>query len=185
MEGWGPCPLTAVTSNTGAITQLYPSWNRYVTDAATTGAPSSGFGGGGQTAYNRTAGDALPIAAGGLLLRPMGGRLGQVSVETDSTDGGIVQLFDLNGLDDGVDVSSLTAITNAQYTTLFNLGRAKLIFEQNVAAAPGAQIIWAWSQGFLRGLAARFIAASGTCVLNIIAEGGYQWINVAGTYSGG
>lgn len=164
MEGYGKIQLTATTS-TGNVTQLYPQWIQY----------SPGV----------TAGAALPVAAGGIVRRPMGGRIGQVAIETDGTNGGVIQLFDINGLDGGADVSSDTVITNTELTTLLTAGKAKQIFEQNIAAAPGATIVWTWTQAFQRGLGARFVAATGICYVNIIGEGGFQFYTTAGVYAGG
>lgn len=147
MEGWGGINLTAVTS-TGNLTQLYPNWL----------AP----------------GDALPILTNGTLRAPKGGRLGQVSIQTDNADGGTIELWDLTGLDVPRDVSSLTVITNADLIYLQGLGKAKLIWSQNFAAAPASPAPWSLAMGFMKGLAARFIASAGTCNLNIIAEGGYD-----------
>src|SRR5438270_610798 len=99
MEGWGGIALTAGLA-TGNLTQIYPN--------------------------SVVAGDALPIAAGGKLLAPGGGRIGQVSIMTDATNGGTIELWDCSGLYVPVDVSSLTVITDAQLTTLKNKQRAKL-----------------------------------------------------------
>lgn len=164
MEGWGRVQLAAATA-TGNVTQIYPQWIQY--------APGT------------TAGAAIPVAAGGLVRRPAGGKYGQIAVESDGTNGGVIQLFDINGLDALADVSSLNVITNTQLTTLIAAGKAKQIFEQNVAASPGAPIVWNWSQGFLRGLGARFVAAAGVCYLNVIGEGGFQFYITGGVYSGG
>lgn len=165
MEGWGRVQLSAANASTGDVTQLYPQWIQY----------SPGV----------TTGDALPIAPGGLLRRPSGGRIGQIAIETDGTNGGIIQIFDISGLDAGADVSSATVITSTQLGVLIADGRAKQIFEQNIAAAPGATIVWTWTQGFLRGLGARFVAASGVCYVNVIGEGGFQFLTTAGEYLGG
>jgi hypothetical protein len=164
MELWGPVPLAAATS-TGNVTQLYPAW----------AASSPGV----------SAGAAIPIAPGGILRMPQGGRVGQIVLETDGTDGGVIQLFDVSGLDALADVSSATVITNTQLTTLIANGLAKQIWEQNFAASPGAALVWAWSHGFLRGLGARMVATGGTCKLNITAEGGFCYRVMGGGYAGG
>lgn len=130
-------------------------------------------------------GVAIPTTAGQLYRRPAGGQFGQISVETDQTDGGVIQLFDINGLDVGADVSNGEFITNAQLLTGTNNNFAKLIWEQNFASSPGATLVWNWSQGFLRGLAARFVGSAGTCKLNVIGDGGFQYLISAGVYSGG
>lgn len=146
MEGWGKLAL-AGGGATGNLTQLYPA--------------------------TATAGDALPIAAMGVLRKPCGGRIGQVSIMTDGVNGGTVELWDLSGLDVPCDVSSLAAITDAQLTTLKALGKAKLLWSQNFGATPADPAAWSLAEGFMRGLAARNVGAAGTCYLNLIVEGGY------------
>lgn len=146
MEGWGGIPLAFVAA-TGDLTQLYPNFV--------------------------SAGDALPVAANGTLRAPGGGRIGQVSVQTDGTNGGYIELWDVNGLDIPADVSSLTVITNAQLVALQARGLAKLMWSQNFAALPAAPAPWALAMGFMRGLAARFVAGAGACNINVIVEGGY------------
>lgn len=148
MEGWGGIPLVGVAA-AGNLTQLYPNFV--------------------------TPGDALPIAPGGTLLSPKGGKVGQVSIQTDGTNGGYVELWDLSGLYVPVDVSSLKVVTNANLVALQAKGRAKLIWSQNFAAMPAAPVAWALAMGFMWGLAARFVqpAVGAYCNVNIIAEGGY------------
>lgn len=146
MQGWGKVQLTGGTS-TGPLTQLYPA--------------------------ELPAGDALPIAQMGTLRRPQGGRLGQISIMTDGVNGGTVELWDMTGLDYPADVSSATAITNAQLVALQARGKARLVWSQNFGATPADPAPWALAQGFMRGLAARYIG-TGTCYLNLIAEGGYD-----------
>lgn len=147
MEGWGGITLTATTSS-GNLTQLYPNW--------------------------LAAGNALPIAPGGTLRQPRGGRIGQVSIQTDNADGGTIELWDITGIDYPADVSSGNTITNAQLLTLKTLGKAKLVWSQNFAANPASPAPWSLAMGFMKGLAARFIASAGSCNLNLIVEGGYD-----------
>ena len=158
MEGWGAIPLNYVAA-TGNLTQLYPNW--------ITGT-----------------GSALPISPGGTLLAPKGGRIGQISIKTDGTNGGYVELWDLTGLDVPVDVSSLTTITNTNLVYLQGLNKAKLMWSQNFAASPADPAPWSLAMGFMRGLAARFVGNAGSCALNIIAEGGYDLRLVACGYAG-
>lgn len=146
MEGWGKIALAAGGA-TANLVQLFPA--------------------------SAPAGDALPVAAMGTLRKPQSGRLGQVSIMTDGANGGTVELWDLSGLDAGVDVSSAAAITDAQLTTLKNAGKAKLLWSQNFGATPADPAAWALAMGFMRGLAARNVGAAGACYLNLIAEGGY------------
>ena len=46
------------------------------------------------------------------------GAVVSLQVETDGTNGGIIQLWDINGLDIGANVSFLDVITNAQLVGL-------------------------------------------------------------------
>lgn len=145
-EAWSGISLTQGGS-TGDLTQLYPTW-------ATVGINPA-------TATN-----------GQLIRRPVGGSLETLQVETDGTNGGIIQIWDLTGLDIGADVSSGTTVTNAQLVLLQAAGKAKLIYEQNFVAsavtpAPGAAF-----RHFQKGLAARAIG-SGTVKLNLVVEGGF------------
>ncbi len=146
MEGWGGLSLPVVTA-TGNLTQLYPNF-----------AP---------------AGAALPVPPGGVLRRPQGGRVGQMSIQSDGMNGGVIEVWDISGLDAVADVSSGTTITNAQLVSLKALGKAKLLWSQNFAGTPTIPAAGSLAFGFLRGLAARFVGTTGAMSLNIIAEGGY------------
>lgn len=147
MEGWSGISLTAVTS-TGNLTQVYPTW-----------APT---------------GTAKASATNGQQIKgPCEGILYQVQVKTDGTNGGTIELWDANGDDAGADVSSATTVTNAQLTTLQSMGLAKLIYSQNFQAAPTTPF-GIGSRAFQRGLLARFVAASGTCELNLSVQGGFR-----------
>lgn len=147
MEGWSGISLSAVTS-TGNLTQLYPTW-----------APT---------------GIAKASATNGQQIKtPCEGILHQVQVKTDGTNGGTIEIWDLNGDDAGADVSSATTVTNAQLTTLQSMGLAKLIYSQNFQAAPTTPFGTGF-RPFQRGLAARFVAASGSCDLNLVVGGGFR-----------
>lgn len=148
MEGW-VCPLTFALS-TGNITQLYPAW--------------------------AAAGDAYPGSSGDSIRQPTEGQVFSLQIQTDGTNGGTLELWDINGLDAGVDVSSLTAITNAQKNTLVTLGKAKLIYSQNFLATPETPINMGY-KSFQHGLAARFIGSAGLCTLNLVVNGGYRYVD--------
>ncbi len=163
-EGW-VCPLTAVAA-TGDVTQLYPAW------------VSAGVAKAGST-------------SGQLIRRPLQGALHSIQVENDGTNGGTLQIYDIDGGQNGADVSSATAITNAQLSAAITAGRAKLIFEQTFSGTAGAQIVNAPGvyRAFLKGLAARFSnaaggggSAQGTCTLNLVVGGGYFKVESRGGY---
>ena len=157
MQAWGKLVVgfTAAAGN-GNLTQLYPAWDQ-------------------GAAAGQAKGDALPIAPGGTLRTPMGGRVGQLSFQSDGTNGGIVELWDINGLDFPADVSSSDQITNAQLIALQARGKAQLLGSYNIAGSPTVPAVGSLAFGFMRGLAARFLATAGQVNLNIIAEGGIQY----------
>lgn len=145
MERW-VCALTGVANN-GVVTQLYP--------------------------VNCTVGTNPATATNGQLIRgPVEGTLYSMQVETDGTNAGTIQLFDISGLELGVDVSSATAMTDAVVAAAITAGKAKLIYEQNFVAAPTTPIGIGYAS-FQKGLAARLVSA-GSCSLNLTVSGGYR-----------
>jgi hypothetical protein len=147
MEGW-VVELTGVGA-TGDVTQLYPAW------AAAGAVPGSA-----------TLGDQIR--------QPIEGQITNLQIRTDGTNGGIIELYDINGADAGADVSSLTAITDAQLDAAIAAGTAKLIYTQNFISSPETPINMGW-KGFSKGLAARNVG-SGLCYLNMVVNGGYRYI---------
>jgi hypothetical protein len=131
----------------GNLTQLFPPW-------MPTGVNST-------TAVN-----------GDLLRKPTGGKLGSIQIATDNTNGGTIEIWDLNGEMAGVNVSSATTITNAQLTALQALGKAKLLYSQNFTSTAGAATPAAVNRIFSMGLAARFVGSAGACSLNLVVQGG-------------
>ncbi len=150
MEAWGGIELDQVAAN-GNLTQLYPLY--------------------------AAAGAALPAANLATIRKPQGGRVGNASIQTDAVSGGYVEIWDINGIVAGADVSSLTVITNAQLVAMEALGWAKLLWSQNFAATPSAPAPWSLSFGFMKGLAARYVQATGgaKCWLNLSVEGGFSY----------
>lgn len=85
------------------------------------------------------AGVAPATAVRGELIRhAREGLIHSITIYPDGTNGGILQVYDINGADAGADVSSATAITNAQLTSLMTRGLAKLIFEIEFAGTVGS-----------------------------------------------
>ena len=93
-----------------------------------------------------------------------------MQVETDGTNPGTIELWDISGIEIGVDVSSAAALTAAQVSAAITAGKAKKIYEQNFTAAPTTPIGIGYAS-FQKGLAARLIS-SGTCTLNLVVSGG-------------
>jgi len=158
-QGW-VCPLTAVTA-TGNVTQLYPA--------------------------NCTAGVAKAGSTNGQQIRrPLQGALHSIQVEADGTNGGIIQIYDIDGGQWGADVSSATAITNTQLNAAIAAGKAALIFEQQFAGTTGSGPVNAPGvyREFLHGLAARMVmdTPTGGCKLNLVVGGGYMKVDSKGGY---
>ncbi len=146
-------PLTGVADTTGIVTQCYPAW--------------------------LSAGVNPAIATNGQIIRkPMQGALHSIQVETDGSHGGTIQIYDISGIDLGVDVSSATAITATVLNAAVTAGTAKLIFENNFSGTAGSGVVNAAGiyRSFMKGLAARFIVdgGTGTCKLNLVVSGGFQ-----------
>lgn len=151
--------LTAVKNDgTGAIVQLFPQYC--------------------PTGVNPFANHS----AGSQIRRPVEGELLNVQIQSDGTNGGVIEMWDINGLDGGIDVSSATAITAAQLASLISRGLARLIYTQNFAGASGATNPTIVGKVFARGLAARFSNSgpTGSCTLNLTVKGGYELVDSAG-----
>lgn len=146
-EGWA-IDLTAVAAN-GNCSQLYPVWA------------------GAETALaSATTGDTIRT--------PRGGTCSGLQVKTDGVNAGTIEIWDYNGQEDGIDVSSAATITNAQIAAAVAAGKAKLAHVVNFIASPETPINVPPFH-FLKGLVARFsnTGITGTCTLNLKVEGGY------------
>lgn len=150
-EGW-VCSLTAVASN-GNVTQLYPAWCSVGTARST----------------------ATPAQE---VREPTSGEMTGLQVKTDDTNGGLIELWDVSGVDCGAEVSSAATITNAQLAAAITAGTAKLIYSQNFVGSGVTPPSMGYIR-FLKGLAARFSNSgpTGTCSLNIKVSGGYRKIH--------
>ncbi len=144
--------LTAVAATTGDVTQLYPTWCSAGVNPA--------------TATNAQ-----------LIRRPMAGAMHSIQVKPDGGNGGTLEIFDINGLELGVDVSSAAVITAAVLDAAITAGKAKLIFNQSFPGTIGSGIVNAPGifRAFMHGLAARFSNAgpTGICTLNLVCDFGY------------
>lgn len=152
-DAWSGISLSAVTS-TGNLTQLYPTW---VSAGLTT------------------------TTAGSLRRHPCEGQLYSIQVKPDGTNGGIIEIWDLNGDDVGANVNTATTITNAELVTAQGLNLARLIYSQNFSGTVGAATTGTGFRPFQRGLAARFVAGAGSCELNLAVDGGQRKLEICGT----
>ncbi len=159
-EAW-VVPLTVADATTGVVTQLYPAWV--------------------------PAGVAKAGSTNGQQIRcTYQGALHSIQVEPNGTDGGKIEIYDIDGADFGADVSSGTAITAAQLAVAIAANKAKLIYEQTFSGTVGSGPINAAGifRAFMHGLAARFSNddVAGTCKLNLVVEGGYRYTDSKGGY---
>ncbi len=153
-------PLTAVAA-TGNVTQLYPAF----VSAGVAKAGSSN---------------------GQLIRRPLQGAMHSVQIEPNGSDGGLIEIWDIDGGDVGADVSSATVITNTELGTLITAGKAKKIWEQQFAGTVGSGPVNASGifRAFMHGLAARFSNSgpTGACTLNMVCSGGFEKVESRGGY---
>ncbi len=150
MDRW--VVTTSLVSSTGDVQQLYPNY-------APTGTAPSG---------------ATPADE---VRHPTEGQLIALQVASDGTNGGTLELYDINGIDLGIDVSSGTTITNTQLTTALAANKAKLILKQNFAGSGLTPWAAVGPASFMKGLAARAVGVTGTCDLNLVVHGGYRYLN--------
>lgn len=148
MTPWADIALSAVADTTGILTQLYPA--------------SCTAGTGAQT-------------LGNLIRKPSEGFLTNLQVEPDGTNGGEIEIWDINGADGGADVNTSTVITAAQLAAAIALGKARILYSQKFSGSSGSRLAIAHGVPFMHGLAGRYInaGATGTCELNITADGGF------------
>lgn len=148
MEAWSGISLSAVTA-TGNLKQLYPTW------------VSAGVAPGSAT-------------TGQQIRTPCDGQLLSIQIKTDGTNGGVIEIWDVNGHDGGADVSSSDVITDTQLDALAALGLAKLIYSQNFDGSATTPPPGHGPRSFSRGLAARMVGSAGACELNLVVNGGFR-----------
>lgn len=151
MERW-VCPLTVVAAN-GNVTQLYPAWAQAGSNPASATVDQQ-------------------------VRQPCEGKLFSLQCLTDGVNTYTLELYDISGIEIGVDVSSSTVITDAQLDAAIAAGKAKLIFNQLIAGSGLTPIAPVGPAGFMKGLAARAWNAgvTGTCSINLGIEGGFRYI---------
>lgn len=156
-EGW-VIEVTAVAAD-GNVTQLYPAW------------VSAGI-------------NPASATAGQTIRSPMQGALHSIQIQPNGTDGGTLEIYDISGIELGIDVSSATTITDTQLDAAITAGQAKLIWTQKFAGTVGSGPVNASGifRSFMKGLAARFWNAgpTGVCTLDLVVDGGYRKTTKAG-----
>lgn len=150
MDRW--CTDLTIVSATGSVTQLYP-------DYAPTGV------------------DPATATVSQQVRMPCEGQLISLQVASDGTNAATLQLFDISGHDLGINVSSSTTITDTQLDAAIASGKARRILEQNFAGSGLTPWAPVGPAQFVKGLAARAVGVTGTCILNMVVHGGYRLLN--------
>ena len=157
MEAWAPITVNKVNDANGDLTALFPA--------------------GATTESGTTKGSLRRKSTAGCLYR--------VEVFTSDAAGGLIEIWDIDGLSEGAsnNTSTGTALTKAFKDSKVTLGQAKLIWTQAFKGDAGTRAaIFQSHVPFLRGLAARYINSAGTSVtLSIVADGGYMKTTICGS----
>lgn len=158
MEAWAPVTLAKVDSDSGDLTALFP--------------PSCSSEAGATT-------------QGSLRRRQTSGTLYRIEVYASDSAGGVIELWDIDGLTEGAsnNISTGTAMTNAFKNSKAALGQAKMIWTQSFSGDTGDAVVYFKNPvPIMRGLAARYINESGTaCTLSIVADGCYLKTTICGS----
>jgi hypothetical protein len=117
---------------------------------------------------------AWPPAATGLVRRPTAGKLENITVSTDGTNGGIFQIWDVCGLDRGAsnNVNDQLTLTDA-----FINANGRKLWEIRLTgnAEQDYQLLMAIDHiEFYQGLAVRFIASAGLVTVTPMCEAGFM-----------
>jgi len=151
----------SIVADDGALFQVYPDYAPVGVDPAT--------------------------ATNGQQMRePTSGQLVGLQVQTDGTNGGILELYDMSGTLFGINVSSTDVITNAQLVAALAAPgpkKARLIYSQNFIGSPTTYLAPMGPDFFLKGLVARVKGGptpTGTYKLNLTVYGGYRITTKAG-----
>lgn len=153
---WGSRSILGVSS-TGVATQLYPTTMPATASTAT-----------------------YPPAGGGYVRRPTEGRTEKIAIAPDGINGGLVEIWDVAGLDRGAsnNVNDGVTMTNA-----YLVANGKLIWSTRItgSADHGSELAFAIHHlTFEKGLAVRFVSGAGAIDVAPFVEAGFMLSYVAG-----
>lgn len=153
MSPWS-IDLTAVAAN-GNVTQLFPVW-------CTVG--------------------SVTTTPGSLRRKTAEGVYKSMIITPDGVNGGKLELWDINGEEEGANINTAAVISNAQLLAAIAAGRARLIKSVLFSGTASTQIPVSTGGPFLKGLAARFSNAGpvGACTINFYASGGARKTEIVG-----
>ena len=157
MEAWAPITLNKVNDDTGDFTALFPA-----SCTAESGATTQGS----------------------LRRRSTAGTLYRVEIYSSDGAGGVFEIWDLDGLHEGLtnNTSTGSTMTNAFKNQRVALNQAKMIWTQMFSGDEGSyKATFKCHVPFLRGLAARYINSAGTaCTVSLVVDGGYYKSDING-----
>lgn len=122
---------------------------------------------------------------GELVRRPTMGTISGLTISGDGTNAVLVELYDINGVEEGADVDTLVAITNAKLVAALAKSppTAKLIAKMQIAGTDQLPVVRPGGTGMpvLRGLGIRVSPAGATVDININASGLFEKYENHGT----
>lgn len=131
-----------------------------------------------------TPGVAPSSSPGTQYREPIHGVLHSLEIEPDGSNGGELEVWDMNGRDGGADVNTAAVVTNAQIAAAIAAGKARLMYSQKFTGATGAVVrtVRGSAMPFQHGLVARFknVGGTGTISLNLMTSGLCRKIEIAG-----
>lgn len=156
---WGSRNVSAVASN-GVATQLYPTT------------------GGCNTRTNFADTSTYPPATSGEVRRPIHGRVGRIEVTGDGTNGGLVELWDVAGLDRGAsnNVNNDGATASNTLTDAYLTANGTKIGVVNITANTVVPFTATFDDiPFNKGLAIRYVdGGGGYVIVSPYVEGGFM-----------
>jgi len=114
-----------------------------------------------------------PPAAAGKVRRPRDGRIAKIEITGDGVNGGVLEVWDVKGLDRGTTNNVNSA--GDTMTNVYLVANGTLIHKINVPATGGEVFTLGAGEGmpFNKGLAVRFVASSGAVFVAPFIEGGF------------
>jgi hypothetical protein len=141
-------------------------------------------GAGTQIYYDTMTAGSGTTTPGSLKREPIHGVLHSLEIEPDGTNGGELEVWDMNGTDGGANVDTASVVTNAQIAAAIAAGKGRLIYSQKFTGSTGSVVrtVRGNPMPFQHGLVARFknSGPTGTVSLNLLTSGLCRKIEIAG-----
>jgi hypothetical protein len=154
MSPWS-ISIAATATSTGNIQQLFPDWCTVGTTATTPGS---------------------------LRRKTSEGVYKSLTITPDGTNGGLFELWDIDGEEAGANINTAAVISAAQLAAAIAAGKARLIKTVLTTGSASVQIPISTGGPFLKGLAARFSNSGvvGTLQFSAFVSGGCRKTEIVG-----